>query len=91
MKRFRLFLRFENEEKWLEQMAGQGWMLFRKSFFYHFRKVTPKTGTVRIDYREMRFKKDFLDYCTLFEVIGLPSKRFRNSAPLWSNRSISIW
>ena len=70
MKKFRLFLRFEKEEKWLEQMAGQGWMLFCKFFFYHFQKVAPKTETIRIDYREMRSKKDFLDYCTLFEDSG---------------------
>lgn len=70
MKKIKLFLRFENEEKWLEHMADQGWMLFRKSFFYHFGKVTPDTKTIRIDYREFKSKKDFLDYCALFEDSG---------------------
>lgn len=33
MKKLKFFLRFEKEEKWLENMASQGWMLCRKSFF----------------------------------------------------------
>lgn len=70
MKKFKLFLRFENEEKWLEHMANQGWMLFRKSVFYYFRKVAPETKIIRIDYREIKSAKDFLDYCTLFEDSG---------------------
>lgn len=70
MKRIKFFLRFDKEEKWLEYMAGQGWMLTRKSFFYYFREVAPKAHTIRLDYRERKSAKDFLDYCTLFEDSG---------------------
>lgn len=70
MKKFKLFLRFENEEKWLEHMANQGWILSRKSLFYYFRKVAPEAKTIRIDYREIKSAKDFSDYCTLFEDSG---------------------
>lgn len=70
MKKFRIFFRFEKEEKWLERMAGQGFMLSRKSFFYYFRKITPEAKTIRIDYREFKSVQDFSDYCSLFEDSG---------------------
>lgn len=70
MKKIKFFLRFEKEEKWLEYMASQGWLLSRKSLFYYFRKVDPETQIIRLDYREMKSGKDFLDYCTLFEDSG---------------------
>ena len=70
MKKIKFFIRFDKEEKWLEYMASQGWMLSRKSFFYYFREVAPETQTIRLDYREMKSMKDFLDYCTLFEDSG---------------------
>lgn len=70
MKKFKIFLRFDKEEKWLEHMAEQGWLLSRKSLFYYFQKVVPETKTIRIDYREINSANDFLDYCTLFEDSG---------------------
>lgn len=70
MKKIKFFLRFEKEEKWLEYMASQGWLLSRKSLFYYFRTVDPETQIIRLDYREMKSGKDFLDYCTLFEDSG---------------------
>lgn len=70
MKKLKFFLRFDREEKWLEHMADQGWLLSRKSLFYYFQKVVPEARTIRIDYRQMKSAKDFLDYCTLFEDSG---------------------
>lgn len=70
MQKFKLFLRFDREEKWLEHMANQGWMLFGKSLFYDFRPVAPGEKTIRIDYREFKSAKDFSDYCALFEDSG---------------------
>ena len=70
MKKFRFFARFEKEEKWLEHMAEQGWMLSKKSLFYTFKRSVPKSQTIRMDYREMKSAKDFSDYCTLFEDSG---------------------
>lgn len=70
MKKFRIFLRFDKEEKWLEQMAGQGWLLSKKALFYSFRKIEPEAKTIRIDYREINSANDFRDYCTLFEDSG---------------------
>lgn len=70
MKKFKFFLRFDKEEKWLEKMAGQGWFLSRKSFFYEFQRIAPDSKTIRIDFREEKSEKDFIDYCTLFEDSG---------------------
>ena len=70
MTRFKLFFRFEKEEKWLEAMAQQGWLLYRKSFFYRFQKVEPAARTIRMDYRTFRSSKDFADYCAMFEDSG---------------------
>ena len=36
MKRFKMFFRFDREEKWLEEMAGNGWLLCGKGLFYDF-------------------------------------------------------
>lgn len=70
MVKFKFFLRFDKEEKWLEYMASQGWLLSKKALFYFFRKIEPEAKTIRIDYREIKSAKDFLDYCTLFEDSG---------------------
>lgn len=70
MKKFKIFLRFDKEEKWLEEMAGQGWLFSGKFLLYHFQKVEPEVKTIRIDYRGMKSREDFLDYCTLFEDSG---------------------
>ena len=34
MKRFKMFFRFDREEKWLEEMAGNGWLLCGKGVYY---------------------------------------------------------
>ncbi len=70
--RFRLFFKFEKEEKWLSEMAAGGYALFNKSClgFYRFRSVDPKDVVIRIDYRCFKGKTDFADYKTLFEDSG---------------------
>lgn len=70
MKKFRIFLRLDKEEKWLEHMASQGWLLVSKSWCYDFQKVDPENQTIRIDYRIFKSQKDFSDYCMLFEDSG---------------------
>lgn len=42
MKKFKLFLRFDKEEKWLEDMSEQGWTLSRKFIFMNFKKLLLK-------------------------------------------------
>lgn len=70
MKKFKVFFRFDKEERWLERMAAGGWLLCRKSILYHFKRVNPEEKTIRIDFREMKSAKDFMDYRMLFEDSG---------------------
>ncbi len=70
MMKFRMFIRFEKEERWLERMLEQGWLLKSSMFFYEFVKTESRQGSIKIDYRDFTNKQDYLDYCTLFEDSG---------------------
>lgn len=70
MKKFKIFLNFQKEEKWLEHMAAQGWQLKKQNIFYTFESAQPKQANIKIDYRVFTNKQDFLDYCSLFEDSG---------------------
>jgi hypothetical protein len=70
MRKFRLFIDFQKEEKWLEHMASQGWRLKSNLFTYVFESETPWQANIKIDYRHFRTRQDFLDYCSLFEDSG---------------------
>lgn len=70
MFKFKFFLDFDKEEKWLEEMARNGYHLNKASFGYHFLEGEPEETTIKIDYRRFKYKEDFLDYCSLFEDSG---------------------
>ena len=70
MKKFKIFIDFEKEEKWLEEMALQGWLLKKQSFFYTFTPVTPQQVNIKIDYRIFSKNQDFQEYLALFEDSG---------------------
>ena len=71
MKKYRFYLDLENEEKWLTEMAKQGWELSQKTIFgYEFRQSTPQDTVIRIDYRNFNTPADFEDYRTLFKDSG---------------------
>ncbi len=70
MIKLKYFLDFEKEEKWLEKMSEDGWLLRKGSLLYHFEKVEPKKREIRIDYREFGSKKDFENYKAIFEDSG---------------------
>lgn len=71
MYKFKIFLDFEKEEKWLEQMAYEGYHLQKSSFnSYQFRKGKPEATTIKIDFRRFSKKENFIDYCTMFEDSG---------------------
>lgn len=42
MMKLKFFLRFDKEEKWLEHMASQGWLLSKKAVFYFFDRLNQK-------------------------------------------------
>lgn len=70
MKKYKYFINFEKEEKWLMEMAKQGFLLENRSFGYRFRRVEPEEAIIKVDFRKFNNKEDFLDYCTLFEDSG---------------------
>jgi len=70
MKKFRLFLNFDKESKWLQQMASKGWQLKKQGPLYTFEKTEPDTSNIKIDYRYFKSQSDFLEYRTLFEDSG---------------------
>ncbi|MDM5426430.1 DUF2812 domain-containing protein [Bacillus mycoides] len=70
MWRLKFFLDFEKEEKWLEEMAWKGYQLKSNTFGYKFRIAEPEDATIKIDHRIFNRRKDFINYCTLFEDSG---------------------
>jgi len=70
MRKYKFFINFEKEEKWLHEMAKQGYQLEDKSFGYKFVSAQPEDTTIKVDYRIFKKQEDFIDYCTLFEDSG---------------------
>lgn len=70
MRKFKYFIDFDKEEKWLSAMAKQGYQLVDRSFGYKFRFTTPEDATIKIDYRKFKKQANFVDYFTLFEDSG---------------------
>lgn len=70
MKRFRMFFRFDKEERWLEEMAANGWLLCGKWLNYKFQRCTPDRCVIRADYHEFQNAGDFGEYVALFEDSG---------------------
>lgn len=67
----RLFFAWEDdkEERWLEQLAAEGWHLLRGGIVFRFRRGEPAQVRYRLDYRE-RFKLDRSEYYGLFRDAG---------------------
>lgn len=60
----------EKEEKWLEQMAAEGWKLVSVApYVYHFERSQPEKVVFRLDYKHM-IDKDYQEYLTLFKDAG---------------------
>ena len=70
MKKYRFFINFQKEEKWLADMAIKGWQLKKQNICYTFESAPPEQSNIRIDYRHFKNQSDFLEYRTLFEDGG---------------------
>ncbi|ADL52245.1 DUF2812 domain-containing protein [Clostridium cellulovorans] len=70
MKVFKYFIDYSKEEKWLKDMAKKGYKFVNATLGYEFLKTEPEDVIIRIDYRTFNKRKDFIDYCTLFEDSG---------------------
>lgn len=69
MKKFKIFYDFDEEEKFLHDMAEQGHILKKYSIFglYHFEDTEPQNLNYKIDYRKFKNRKEFDNYIALFE------------------------
>lgn len=70
MYKFKFFIDFEKEEKWLEKMASDGYHLKSTSFGYRFEKGESEAATIKKDFRKFKKKADFMEYQMLFEDSG---------------------
>lgn len=70
MRKFKCFIDYDKEEKWLNEMAKKGFQLKNAYFGYNFRTAKPQDTIIKIDYRQFIKDSDFIDYCTLFEDSG---------------------
>lgn len=60
----------EKEEKWLEQMAADGWRLISVApYVYKFQRSEPEKVVFRLDYKNT-LDKDYQEYLTLFKDAG---------------------
>ncbi|MDO0822618.1 DUF2812 domain-containing protein [Desulfosporosinus nitroreducens] len=71
MKKFKVFVNIDDEEKFLREMAEKGYVLKKYSYFgfYHFEQAKPQTLNYRVDYRMFGIggKAEFLNYVAMFE------------------------
>lgn len=72
MKKFKIFVDMDEEEKYLNTMAKNGYILkkYNSAGFYTFEKSAPRDLHYKIDYRVFKNKSDFEQYKTLFEDAG---------------------
>lgn len=70
MKKLKFFLNLDKEERWLNDMVQQGWVLSKKDLSYEFDHVDHKERRIKIDYRTFKSKKDLDDYILLFADSG---------------------
>jgi len=71
MRKFKFFIDYDKEEKWLKEMEKEGYQLESKFVGgYKFRLTKPEDTTIKIDYRTFKKEEDFIDYCALFEDSG---------------------
>lgn len=71
MRKYKFFTNFDEEEKWLSDMARQGYRFTKKTTFgYEFTQGEPEQAKIKIDYRTFKKQEDFEDYCALFEDSG---------------------
>jgi hypothetical protein len=70
MRKFKFFINYDKEEKWINEMLKKGYELDDVSFGYKFSSSRSENATIRIDYRTFKKIEDFIEYCILFEDTG---------------------
>lgn len=70
MYKFKFFIDFAKEERWLEKMALKGYHLESTFFGYKFKRGKPEEVTIKTDFRKFKKNEDFIDYCMMFADSG---------------------
>lgn len=72
MKKYRFYTNFDKEERWLDNMAKNGWAFTSRSIWgtYYFDKIEPSNINYRIDFRIFGKKEDFAEYVQIFADSG---------------------
>lgn len=69
-KVFKLFVDFDKEESWLNDMAAEGHLVRKAGPLYSFTPIAQGSAIVRIDYRPSMSAANFDDYESLFSDAG---------------------
>lgn len=70
MRKFKMFVDFEEEEKWLGEKAKEGWILKKRGIFYKFEKIAPDELVYSVDYRRFNSKDEYINYITMYKDFG---------------------
>lgn len=72
VRKYRIFINFDKEEQWLEEMALKGFIFKKITLFgtYIFESAPPQNLKIRIDYRSFKNTQDFEEYIQLFQDSG---------------------
>ena len=70
MRKYKWFIDFEKEEKWLNEMAAKGWALKGKQNAYLFESGAEAETNIKIDYRQFTKSADFEEYKGIFADSG---------------------
>lgn len=70
MKKYKIYFNTLKEEKWIQEMAEQGWLIEKLGFGYTFRQVEKKDYNLKMDYRIFSKQEEFEAYVTMHEDFG---------------------
>jgi hypothetical protein len=70
MKKYKIFFNTLKEEKWIQEMADNGWLIEELGLGYTFREVEKKEYNLKMDYRIFAKQDEFEAYVTMHEDFG---------------------
>jgi|GEM_PF-2414682 len=72
MRKFKIFIDIEAEERYLNSMARKGYLLKKYTIwgFYHFGQAPPQALNYRVDYRMFKSPAEHEEYKTFFADAG---------------------
>lgn len=70
MKKYKFFFNTLKEEKWIQEMAEDGWLIEKVGLGYTFREVEKKSYNLKMDYRIFSKQAEFDEYVTMYNDFG---------------------